>query len=229
MFFHYRFEIEGGEVKEFHLELDGKNLRLDPFEKKAPPEWTRIGNHKCPNCPLREAANPHCPVAANLVEIIHEFRESISYQKAVVRILTPQREYLKKTSLQNGISSLIGIVMVTSGCPILDRLRPMVYTHLPFATPEETIYRVISMYLMAQFFRFQRGQAPDWDLKGLVKTYNEISVVNQHFAERLKTMPLQDASLNALVNLSCFASFNAILIADKALESVESLFQAYLK
>jgi hypothetical protein len=104
----------------------------------------------------------------------------------------------------------------------------MVYTHLPFSTTEETTYRAVSMYLLAQYLRRQRGLQPDWELAGLVKIYEEVSVVNKHFVERLKTTKLEDASLNAVVKLDCFAAMTATLIAAQALSGVEELFRPYL-
>ena len=56
------------------------------------------------------------------------------------------------------VFSLIGIYMVTSGCPIMDKLRPMARFHLPFASTEETIYRAISTYLLGQYFLEQKGK-----------------------------------------------------------------------
>lgn len=126
------------------------------------------------------------------------------------------------------LAGLIGIVMVTSGCPILDKLRPMVRGHLPFPEVSETVYRAISMYLLAQFFVYKRGGRPDWDLKHLVDIYEAISNVNVDFVRRLKTIKLQDASLNGLVSLNCFADIAVISILDHSLNEIENLFSAYL-
>ncbi len=66
----------------------------------------------------------------------------------------------------------MGIYMVTSGCPVMGKLKPMVKFHLPFASGEETSYRMVTMYLLAQFFKYKNGKEPDWDLKNLVKIYD---------------------------------------------------------
>src|SRR5262249_45179319 len=78
-------------------------------------------------------------------------------------------------------SSLIGIFMVTSGCPVMNKLRPMVDTHLPFMTSAESTYRVISMYLLAQFFRQRQGRKPDWALEGLLGVLEAAKETNAAF------------------------------------------------
>jgi len=155
--FHYKFTLSDGNIKEFDVELDGETLSLISKKKRSYPEWTRLPYHKCPNCPLSDAQNPQCPIAANLVDLVEFFKDSISHEEVDVEITMETRRYVKRTSLQIGISSLIGIYMVTSGCPVMDKLRPMVKTHLPFATREETMYRVLSMYLLAQYFLSKEG------------------------------------------------------------------------
>ncbi len=169
--FHYKFSLSDGDIREFGLELDSETLSLVRKEKEFYPEWTRLPYHKCPNCPLSDAQHMHCPIAANLVDLVEFFKDSISHEEVDVEITTETRRYVKHTSLQSGISSLIGIYMVTSGCPVMDKLRPMVRTHLPFATGEEAMYRTLSMYLLAQYFLYKRGQKPDWDFEKLTEIY----------------------------------------------------------
>jgi hypothetical protein len=225
----YRFILEGGGEKSFELRFDPKTLLLQRESKEPPPEWTLLGNEKCPNCPLSEDEHPHCPAALSLVDVISEFKDGISFHEADISIMTEQREFRKRAPLQGGISGLIGVVMATSGCPILAMLRPMVATHLPFANVRETMYRAISMYLTAQYFVYKKGRKPDWDMKDLVKIYDAISTVNRQFAKRLRTIKIEDASLNALVSLDCFAAITVDSIMDSSLQEIEGLFHAYLR
>ena len=125
------------------------------------------------------------------------------------------------------MSSLIGIFMSTSGCPVMDKLRPMVRTHLPFATLEETVIRSLSMYLLAQYFIAKRGGKPDWDMRDLVKIYADVRIVNDHFFKRIAKIQIQDASLNAVVHLDCFANFTNSTLVEQGLDEVEKMFAAY--
>lgn len=224
----YRFVLDSGVEKLFELKLDPQTLSLASEPQDTLPDWTRLENEQCPNCPLSKEESPHCPVAAKMVKVVEEFKDGISFHEADISISTAAREYRKRAPLQTGISSLIGVVMVTSGCPVLDKLRPMVCTHLPFANVNETMYRAISMYLLAQYFRGKHGRKPDWELKDLVKIYDEISTVNRQFSRRLKTIEIEDSTLNALVSLDCFANFSIAGIMDDSLPQLEQLFHAFL-
>lgn len=226
--FHYKFTLSDGNFREFDVELNSETLSLARKEKGSYPEWTWLPYHKCPNCPLSDAQHPRCPIAANLVDLVEFFKDSISYEEVDVEISTEARRYVKRTTLQSGISSLIGIYMVTSGCPVMDKLRPMVRTHLPFATVEETMYRVLSMYLLAQYFLYKRGQQPDWDMEKLTEIYEEIRTVNKSFCQRLSGTHIKDAILNAVVTLNAFADLTNFSLRRKNLAQIGRLFHAYL-
>ena len=225
----YRFRLDSGKEKRFEVNLDPATLALIPGGQTPPPAWARLGNRQCPQCPYKEQEHPYCPVARNLAGIIEEFRKDISFDEADISVTTENREFRKRAPLQNGISGLMGLVMATSGCPVLDKLRPMAYLHMPFPGAHETMYRAISMYLTAQYFVRRRGGKPDWDLADLVKIYEAVGGVNAAFADRLRTMEVEDATLNAIVSLDCFASMTSGSISYAALDDMERVFAAYLK
>ncbi len=226
--FRYKFTLADGEVKEFDLRLDSETLSLITPGRESHPEWTRLSYRQCPNCPLAPS-HLQCPIAANLVDVVDCFKDFISYDEADIEVATEERVYKKHASLQKGISSLIGIYMVTSGCPIMDKLRPMVKTHLPFATAEETLYRVFSMYLLAQYYLSRTGQKPDWVFEDLTRIYAEVHVVNKSFCERLTDARIKDGIVNAVATLDCFAEFVEAPLQRRVLDRMEALFFAYLK
>ena len=117
--------------------------------------------------------------------------------------------------------------MATSACPHLRPLKPLARFHLPFANLEETTYRIISMYLTAQYLQMRRGLAPDWDLKGLVHIYEDVQQVNRHFSRRLEALNAEDASTNALAILDTFANYIAFTIDESMLDDLELVFGAY--
>lgn len=227
--FHYTFTFPGNQVHDFHVFLDRTTLALIPAERSDFPEWTRLAYHQCPNCPLRPETHPRCPVAANLVEVVERFKSVRSYEQTDVEITTESRTYRKRVPLQDGLSGLIGLLMPTSGCPILDKLRPLAHTHSPFSGLEETTYRAVAMYWLAQFFRKQRGLEPDWELEGLARIYEAVVEVNRAFHERILDVHIADAGLNALIQLDCYAQFTNRLILRKNLGQIEKLFHAYLQ
>ena len=223
----YSFYLQNGETLQFELELQPPSLALAAAPRPDYPEWTRLDFQQCPHCPLKAATHPRCPIAANLVDVVETFQEGVASDEAEIIVQTDHRSYGRRGPLAQGISAMIGLIMATSGCPYMDKLRPMAYTHLPFSTKQETIFRALSMYLLGQFFVHKRGGEPDWTLGRLVQLYDDINVVNEHLAARLKTVCHKDASLNALTKLDCFASITAISIESNSLDEIENLFHAY--
>lgn len=157
-------------------------------------------------------------------DVIEFFKDFKSYDRVAVTVESEARTYGHKGSVQTAISSLLGLYMVTSGCPILDKLRPMVDTHLPFMTRRETIYRVVTMYLLAQHFRNKQGRPADWELKGLAQHLEQIRTVNVAFCKRLNSIPIKDASVNAVVILSTLGDFPGRLVTKKDVARLETIF-----
>lgn len=224
----YTFRLAGGRTAEITVTLDARTLGLRQPDLPEYPPWTALQFEQCSNCPLRPEEHPRCPAAVSVMEAIEHFGDIISHEEADVSIETPARTYRKRTSMQDAVSSLLGLTMASSGCPILAKLRPMVRHHLPFSTVEETHYRVLSMYLLAQYFRSQNGEEPDWDLSELKDLYEEIRVVNESFARRLKGLRIQDTSANALSILDAFALMVSVSIDRHRLDDLERLFAPYL-
>ena len=159
------------------MRLDANTLALVPAKSVPKPAWTKLKYFQCANCPLGDDVED-CPVAVSLSALVETFKDAISFEHTTVRVETVERAYEKETTLQKGLSSIIGIYMVTSNCPVMDQLRPMVRFHLPFASLDETIYRAVAMYLVGQYFRMRNGRTPDWDLKHLSEIYAEVAKVN---------------------------------------------------
>ncbi len=223
---HYHFLFEKDRSKEFTVDLNKKDLSFISRKKNEPPLWAKLGVNQCTNCTLKPDKKAYCPVAANMAHVVETFMDFFSYEDVTVHVTTDERTYTKATTLQVGLSSLIGIIMVTSGCPVLEKLKPMVRYHLPFATMEETVFRMVSMYLIGQYFKKMDGRLADWDLGEMKRVYEEVSRVNRDFAERLSVAANKDANVNALVNLDCFAS--AIpMTAEDMLNEIRPYFSAY--
>ena len=221
----YNYTFDGNLKRSFTLALDPDSLALKAILPADPPAWTELTYHRCENCSLEDAAR-YCPVALNLSTIVGEFKDFFSHQSAYVEVTTAARTYAKATTIEEGLSALVGIIMTTSGCPVMEPLKPMVRFHLPFATLEETYYRMISTWLMAQFFKLRRGDAPQLSLAGIEKVYASVTEVNRCIADRLRNNADKDANLNALVNLNFFAAMAPMAIED-VLEQLEPNFSGY--
>lgn len=221
----YLFIFNDGQRYAINIDLDSKTLRYLPNESDLKPSsWTKLDHYKCHNCPLNSEEVPECPLALNLSSVVPKFSDLLSYDKVHIIVESQDRTYTKETTLQNALSALLGIYMVTSDCPNMSSLRPMVRFHLPFASMEETTFRSASTYLLGQYFKYKNGEEADWDLNGLIENYKKVQPVNTGMAQRMRSIVDKDANLNALVVLDVFAKELPYSI-EKSLESLEYLFK----
>jgi hypothetical protein len=225
--FHYIFKFADGNTASFEILLDSKTLNCIT-SNTDPPEWAKLTYCQCKNCPLDESRHTFCPIASNIAGLVDTFKDFSAYETAFVLVMTKQREISKSTTVQEGLSSLLGVYMVTSGCPIMEKLKPIVRYHLPFATLQEQVFRVVSMYLLVQYFLMRKGKKPDWELKNLEGIYEDISLVNAGFSMRLKNAAQKDASLTALASLDYTASLLPLVIND-TLDAIENSLSSYMK
>jgi len=223
--YEYKFVFENGRETNFEVQLDALTLALLGADEAPKPDWTKLNFQQCENCPLSNAVE-YCPVAVNLARIVVAFRDSVSFESTVVTVKASERTFVKKTTLQKGIASIIGLFMTTSNCPIMDKLRPMARFHLPFATSVETFFRSVSTYLTAQFLLARRGKEPDWELNKLLEYYKAINVVNKGMSNRLAKASERDANVNAVIILHSFGDGISYFIQD-GLEEIEPMFSVF--
>lgn len=224
----YRFTLPDGQIRIFDLKLDRKNLSIIYDSPRKLPAWTTLEFKQCPHCPLSVKTHPHCPMAVSIRNIVEQCNAIVSHQEVAVEVITNERVVSQKTSAQRAISSLMGLIIATSGCPHTGFFKPMARFHLPFASEEETIYRSASSYLLAQFFMRKKGLKSDVDLKGLEQIYRNVHTVNIAMSDRLRECGDEDSYLNALVLLDCLATLMPATIKH-SLKEIEDVFKPYWK
>lgn len=223
----YRFTFPDKPPKDFVVNLEYDTLALVREERASYPDWTRLRYHQCANCPLQEAEHERCPVAASLVELVEFFGDLVSYEETDVVVEAENRQYTRYAPLQKTVASLLGLIMATSGCPILDQLRPMVETHLPFMSAEESTYRMISSFFLGRHFARRAGQPadPERDVDDLLFSIELISEVHRDFCARLRSIGISDATLNALLVLSSLSSMTSLAIEHRKLDRLQKIFE----
>ncbi len=223
--FDYRFEFPDGRSRAYQLALHPETLEIQKSTTpQSLPVWTALTVGQCSHCPLKVETHPECPIAVNLKDLFEAFRDEKSFSEVTMHIQTAERTFSKTLPLQNGLFSIFGLIMATSGCPIMCFLKPMARFHLPFATFEETTVRTVSIYLMAQYFKLKRGETPDWELKDLDRHYAELQKVNQGMIQRLRSMATTgDANQNSVTILDTFAKLLGLSLK-KDLQKFEYLF-----
>lgn len=219
----YRFIFPNNREELIEVKIDKQTMESLPGNSAPPPDWCRLDFHQCPNCPLRTETHPWCPLATRLVELLTACQNVLSYDEVKMEVTTPERTVTKDTTAQRAVSSLMGLVMATSGCPHMAFLKPMARYHLPLATAEETIFRAVSTYLLEQYFRHKQALSIDLDLENLKKIYAEIRIVNLAMTSRLRTLCVQDSAINAVVLLDIFAKLLPSSV-EESLEEIRYLF-----
>jgi hypothetical protein len=224
----YRFTSASGKTAVFPLDFDAESMQPLNTARPSAPDWTALDAHRCTHCPLHAESAPQCPAALRLADLLDWCSGLDSFEPMELTVITSERAITAKTTAQRAISSLMGLLLATSGCPETAFLRPMARFHLPLASELETVYRAVSMYLLAQFFIERKGVPADFDLEGLRQRYQGLRQVNLGLCKRLRQAASSDSSPNAIVLLDCFAQALPDMI-DNALSELEPLFAPYLK
>ncbi|OIO21501.1 MAG: hypothetical protein AUJ54_04710 [Ignavibacteria bacterium CG1_02_37_35] len=224
----YTFKLKSGLEKTFVVSVDKSSLSIIYKNNGSFPEWTKLQNFKCRHCELDPKIHEYCPLAINLVDIIQTFQEYNSFDEAEITVETENRNYSKTTSIQSGVSSMLGIRMVTSGCPVMGKLKPLIPTHLPFASLEETEMRVLSSYLLAQYVKWKRGGEADWEMTNLINIYEDIRILNHNVSKKIADLEKKDVSINSLIVLNNFADYVTFTLDEKMLDDFETQFKEFM-
>ena len=222
--FHYRITLPDGTRRALTVAIDAETMVCrEPAAESRP--WTALEYRQCPDCPLRAKTSPLCPLAARLAPIVTILGPLLSHDELQVEVEWGHRLLVAQTTAQRMTSSIIGLVAATSGCPRTAFLAPMAWFHLPLATEEETVFRVVSTYLLEQYLVGKDGGTPDWTLTALTQRYRALHEVNVAMAQRLRDAGTEDAAVNAVVLLDLLAKAIPFSVED-SLESLRPLFAA---
>ncbi len=223
----YIFTLPDGNQEEFELTFDARTIELIRDVHAEPPYWTVLQYHQCPRCRLSADHNNHCPVALNLISAIDRFDRLMSYDRVVVEVISKERRVVNQTSAQEGISSLMGLLIAGSSCPLTHFFKPMARFHLPFANRDETLWRAAATFLLARYFTSDGLTPEDLELRELVQIYGDVAHLNDYMVERLRAASTRDSTVNALVHLDIFAKFLTPPL-DDSLNQIKPIFDPFL-
>lgn len=227
----YILEVSDDEIVKFNVDLD---LSVDKFharDKAEMPEWTHLQACQCEHCPLTPEQADLCPLAYRIMPFVDQLGHLDSIDK--IRVTVNQADHSKQmiAPVQDILGSLLGLFIATSHCPHTYFLKPMAHFHLPLADPSETIYRVMSMYRLAQFFKkraIDKAYAGFDELQG---HYANMEEVNYQLSQRIR-MALKargnsnDGAINAIVVLDALSQYVPASIED-AIGELEPIFSDY--
>jgi hypothetical protein len=219
----YRFDLPDGSAKTLEFAFDAVDFKMLKAPPDSPPFWTELTFSRCANCPLDERLNPHCPAALQLASALEPLNALVSFDTVGVTVTQAERTMYAQTSAQQAMSSVIGLVMATSGCPWTDHLRPMARFHLPFASEAETVYRSIGMFLLA---RAITGSDESQGFAALESLYENLHVVNRDMSRRLGAAARTDPARNAMALLDAYTTLLPEALA-RSLDELSPLFDAW--
>ncbi len=205
MKYSYQFAFDDGTSLGYVVDV-ARTGHMDDGSKGVAEEWTELGYCQCSNCPLNKAEHKHCPAALDIQQVVKDFQAQPAFQKVNVKVIGTDRNYEKRTGLEEGLRSLMGLILATSQCPILAELKPMAIHHLPFSSSDEFIMRSVSIYLLHQYFNLRAHQEPDWELIGLVERNKRLQLVNQALWQRIHSACESDSNLKALLSFFSMSS-----------------------
>ena len=220
----YCFDLPDGSQRSLDFTFDAADFRLNNPPPAAPPFWTELKFNQCANCPLDSAEHPHCPAALQMASAIEPLNALVSFDTVGVTVTQAERAIHALTTAQQAMSSVLGLIMATAGCPWTARFRPMARFHLPFATEIETVYRSVSMFLLA------REMAGDVDGRGfaaLETLYRNLHVVNRDMSRRLGAATRADPARNAMALLDAYTTLLPAAL-ESSLAELKPLFDAWV-
>ncbi len=188
-----------------------------------PPFWTELGFSKCANCPLDAAATTHCPAALQMAGAVEQLKALVSFDTVAVTVVQTERTMHAETTAQQAMSSVLGLIMATAGCPWTDHLRPMARFHLPFASEAETVYRSICMFLLAREISGSRAARGFVELEEL---YRNLHVVNRDMSRRLGAATRTDPARNAMALLDSYTTLLPAAL-ECSFDELKPLFDAW--
>jgi len=215
----YIFELKG-KKSNFYVDVD---VDQKDTNRPAKPKWTELDSHKCSNCPLDSNQVDYCPAALSIVDVVDFFQGSNFNDPMSCTVERGKIKIMVDSKIKDTLYSLIGLRMAVSSCPILSQLKPMARFHEPFSDEIYTTQRIISMFLMKEFFAANLGPIVNLSLDKVVDFYQDINIVNQHLSKRLDLPEISSSVKNCMVVLNSFATSMTILI-DQHLEKLKEIY-----
>lgn len=223
----YRFVLPDGTAEQFVVPVGPDAVQAEGSAVGGEPDWTRLEFEQCGHCPLTAGESPVCPVARALAPVAGRFESLVSHDELQLEVVQGDRSLKQKVSTQQALSSFLGLLIATSGCPHTLFLRPMARFHQPLAGELETVYRSASMYMLGEYFRSCEGETPDLAMQGLGDLYAALHQLNEGMVRRLRAASRTDSTLNAVVILDLYTLLLPEALAG-SLDEIAPYFSAYV-
>ena len=217
--FTYHFKTGSGDI---HTYTHTIGEALEVKDPSALPEWQKLGFNQCKGCQWEKTS--YCPVAVRLDQPASLLGLLNSYEPIEVMVEGPERTYHKKTTAQDGLSALFGLIMGSSECPAFSSFKGLAWFHMPFSSFEETLFRALSGMLLRNHLN---RKLPDESaiLAEISAIYAQIREVNIGITNRLRkgVSEYTDSPLNAIVILDTFGQLVTMSV-DDGMKELKKIF-----
>lgn len=227
----YILRPDSGSAIHFRINLDFFSDTYEISDPEDAPAWILLGNNQCSHCPLSTENTRLCPLAERVVPFVEKLSKFSSLQDIEFTVTQSGISKHMRAPMQDVLGSLLGLFVATSDCPYTRFLRPMAHFHLPLADEKETLYRVLSMYRLAQYFKKQTVGKAFAGFEELQMHYEKLVEVNHCLSKRMREALAEmeehsDGTLNAINLLDALSQYVPASI-DDAIEELEPIFNAY--
>ncbi len=222
----YRINLDNKTSEVFEFKLDAETFDLIATDVETYPKWTELKFRQCSHCPLDPSEHTHCPLAVNISHVVERFHHTKSIDIVEMDVTTAERRVIQSTAIQHVIASMFDLIFPSCGCPKTEYMKPLARFHLPLASEEETVFRVTSMYSLAQYFLRTSGQGGMVELNGLGDIYDDMNILNKAVASRLQLATDSDSAKNAIALLDMYSTLVPVLVDDELAE-LRGFFKAY--
>jgi len=215
----------------FHVPLDMPSETCISPDPGSAPRWAYLQENQCSHCPLSTETHKLCPLAERVVPFVEKLSHLSSIEEMKVDVTQFDRTRHMVAPVQDILGSLLGLFIATSDCPHTRFLKPMAYFHLPLADADETVYRVLSMYRLAQYFRKEKTGKAYAGFEILNDLYEAMIEVNHKLSKRMRAALVeyenkQDGTINAVSLLDALSLYVPASI-EGAIKELEPVFNGY--
>lgn len=195
--------ISNSELK-YEFKFDPLITRqLEVFKHNDFPDWTKLDFYKCQVCPFNCDEVKQCPAAADIVCVLERFSHFSSAEKLDIRYIAEDLDIKKNVDAQTALSAIIGSLIFTSACPILNANHFILKYIPPFTTDDQLSYHLLAAALIKNFFRQEKKKHHvPFDLEQFKLDYYFLEDVFRNLLNRVREASSNDANLNAVVRLT---------------------------
>lgn len=177
---------------------ESKSL-LDFNDLENLPDWVKLNEQQCPQCPFSADKLEWCPCAVELIELVERFPNLPSYEKLKYELKRDDLYMQKEMDAQNALAGIFFLRLTFSGCPIF---KSDVWSWKYFS-PATDLNNILFRRLAINLVCDKLSKEEDKDFSSYLHNEEEILQSLFYLKKRLENVKAieKDAIFNAIVVL----------------------------